>query len=330
MSKTNPKHSHTQNTHPKDLFEVLKAEVKAAGLLERVPVRGSVEMGAIVLSLLVAFVTMPYWNPVLLGLFLTLVFTRAVFVSHDILHLQYFKNKKFSFRLSYPFSALILSNSSSWWDHKHNVNHHTWCNVVEKDEDIRALDGAFTPHNRGNSPFIRKYKHILFWGAMFFMYPAFIVQSYRFVLKRRLYGELGLMLLHWPLIWGTLFYTLPFASAMTVFVTLYVSLSAWLAFGFITNHLGCEVFNLEQSRNMSWMEIQMRGSRSLKGGKFIHWFYGGLNTQIEHHLFPKAPRFNLLKVQEITRAFAQKHGIHYFETTPLQAYRQINEALKAY
>ena len=313
-----------------DVFDELKQQVRDAGLLERVPVRGTIEMVAIVLSLIVAFATMQMWNPVLLGLFLTLVFTRAVFVSHDILHLQYFKDKKLSFRISYLFSAIILSNSSSWWDYKHNVNHHTWCNVVEKDEDIRALDGAFTPNNKGNSPFIKKYKHIIFWGAMFFMYPAFIAQSYKFVLQRKLYGEFALMLLHWPIIWGTIFYQLPFGDALTVFVTLYITLSAWLAFGFITNHLGCDVFDLEEGRELSWMEMQMRGSRSLKGGAFVHWFYGGLNTQIEHHLFPKAPRFNLLKVQEMTREFAKKHHIKYFETTPIEAYIQINHALKAY
>ena len=313
-----------------DNFDVLKKEVKEAGLLDRVPVRGSIEMIAVVVSLVAAMATMTMWNPILLGLFLTLVFTRAVFVSHDILHLQYFKNKKLSFRLSYLYSAIILSNSSSWWDYKHNVNHHTWCNVVEKDEDIRALDGAFTPHNKGNSPFLKKYKHIIFWGAMFFMYPAFIAQSYSFVLKRKLYGEFALMLLHWPIIWGTIFYVLPFADALTVFITLYLTLSVWLSYGFITNHLGCEVFTLEESRDLSWMELQMRGSRSLKGGVFTHWFYGGLNTQIEHHLFPKAPRFNLLKVQKMTKDFAKKHHMQYFETTPLQAYVQINNALKAY
>jgi fatty acid desaturase len=62
----------------------------------------------------------------------------------------------------------------------------------------------------------------------------------------------------------------------------------------------------------------------------IHWFYGGLNTQIEHHLFPKAPRFNLLKVQKMTKAFAQEHGLKYFETSPIEAYVQINDVLKKY
>jgi len=147
-------------TYP-DIFDELKIKVRDAGLLKRVPIRGSLEMLAIVISVTLTLSTAPLWHPVLLAFFLTLLFTRSVFVSHDILHMQYFKNKSLSKKLSYPFSAIILSNSSSWWDYKHNVNHHTYCNIVEKDEDIRALDGAFTP-NKGNSPFLKKYKHIVF------------------------------------------------------------------------------------------------------------------------------------------------------------------------
>jgi len=322
-----------------DNFNELKAEVRASGLLDRVPVRGTIEMVAIFMSLAVVFSIVFNWTDIVssphltafgLGLFMVVIFTRAVFVSHDILHLQYFKSKSLSFKLSYPFSALILSTSSSWWDFKHNVNHHTWCNVLEKDEDIWALDGAFTPNNKGNSPFIKKYKHIIFWGAMFFMYSAFIIQSYNFVIKRKLWGEFALMLMHIPLIWGSIFYSLPLSDALILLVTLNFILSPWLAFGFITNHLGCEVFDYEEGKKFSWMELQMRTSRSLKGGFLVHWLYGGLNTQIEHHLFPRAPRFNLLKVQDMTREFAKKHNLTYFETTPIDAYIQINEALKEY
>ena len=165
---------------------------------------------------------------------------------------------------------------------------------------------------------------------MFFMFPAFIYQSYEFVIKRKLWGELALMLLHWPLIWGTLISQIGGLNTLYVALTVNFVLSPWLAFGFITNHLGCETFDEEEGKKLSWMELQMRGSRSLSGGTIIHWFYGGLNTQIEHHLFPKAPRFNLLKVQKMTKDFAKAHNIPYFETTPVGAYVQINQALKAY
>jgi len=314
-----------------DNFDELKAEVREAGLLDRVPVRGIIEMSGVIIAITVVLSTLEHWNPFLLAFVMTIIATRAVFVSHDILHLQYFKNKKLSFKLSYPFSAIILSNSSSWWDYKHNVNHHTYCNIIEKDEDIRALDGAFTNEKyRGNSEFLKKYKHLVFWGSMFFMNYAFVAQSYSFVIKRKLWGELALMLLHWPIIWGTVFYVLPFGDALIVYLLHNAFASVWLAFGFITNHLGCEVFEEKEGRELSWMELQMRGSRSLSGGMFIHWFYGGLNTQIEHHLFPKAPRFNLLKVKKITQKFAKKHDMFYFETTPVKAYIQINDALKVY
>jgi len=322
-----------------DVFNELKSQVRAAGLLKRVPVRGTIEMIVTLLSMALVFYIAVNWSTLVgeslwmaagLGFFMTIIFTRAVFISHDVLHTQYFKNKALSFKLSYPFSAFILSNSSSWWDFKHNVNHHTWCNVPEKDEDILAFDGAFTPNLKGDKAWLRSSKYLVFWGAMFFMYPAFIIQSYNFVIKREKWGELFLMLMHWPLVWGTIFYFLPLSNALVVFVTLNLTLSPWLAFGFITNHLGCEVFDKEVGEKFSWMELQMRTSRSLTGGAFVHWFYGGLNTQIEHHLFPKAPRFNLLKIQDMTREFAKKHKIKYFETTPVQAYVQINDVLKEY
>ena len=321
-----------------DIFDELKAEVKAAGLLKRVPIRGTIEMIATLLSMVLVYVIVVNWSTsglhiggaIFLGLFMAIIFTRAVFISHDILHTQYFKKKSLSFKLSYPFSAFILSNSSSWWDFKHNVNHHTWCNVPEKDEDILAMDGAFAPNYKGNKAWLRSSKYLVFWGSMFFMYPAFIIQLYNFAIKRGKWGEMFMMLLHWPVVWGPVFYFLPFSEAITVFLTLNFVLSPWLAFGFITNHLGCEVFEKDESEDFTWMELQMRTSRSLSGGAFVHWFYGGLNTQIEHHLFPKAPRFNLLKVQKMTKDFAEKNNIFYFETSPIGAYIQINDVLKEY
>jgi len=321
-----------------DIFDDLKAEVRAAGLLDRVPVRGTIEMIMTILSMVIVYIIvfnwensgLHGWGAFGLGIFMTIVFTRAVFISHDILHTQYFKKKSLSFKLSYPFSAFILSNSSSWWDFKHNVNHHTWCNVPEKDEDILAMDGAFAPNYKGDKAWLRSSKYLVFWGSMFFMYSAFIIQSYNFAIKRGKWGELAMMLMHWPIVWGPVFYFLPFSEAIIVFLTLNFVLSPWLAFGFITNHLGCEVFEKDESEAFTWMELQMRTSRSLSGGAFIHWFYGGLNTQIEHHLFPKAPRFNLLKVQQMTKDFAEKNNIKYFETTPIQAYVQINDVVKEY
>ena len=63
----------TQTNPYTDLFDELKKQVRDAGLLERVPVRGTIEMIAIIVSIIVALSTAPYWHPVLLAIFLTII-----------------------------------------------------------------------------------------------------------------------------------------------------------------------------------------------------------------------------------------------------------------
>ena len=311
----------------KKLFEELKAEVKAAGVYKRATKRGILEMLLIVASLTLAFSTITYWNPILLGSFFTVIFTRAVFLSHDLLHRQIFKDKSFSKRITLPFSNLLLGMSASWWDWKHNVRHHTYTNCTTKDPDITALNGIFMDQ-QGNNRVVKKFPHLIFWGALIFMYPAFIAQSFKYMLINKKYSELLLFTLHWPLFYGSLFYLLPFADAWITIATLYVTLGLWLSLGFITNHLGCPVVSEEEYNNLSWLELQVSTSRNLKSNLFVHWFFGGLDTQIEHHLYPKAPRFNLLKAVKITQEFCKRHDIYYHETSVLGAFVEIDKTIK--
>ncbi len=311
----------------KKLFEELKAEIKAAGIYERATTRGIIEMALIVASLTLAFTTSTYWNPILLGLFFTVIFTRAVFLSHDLLHRQIFKSKTISKRMTLPFSNLLLGMSASWWDWKHNVNHHTYTNCTTKDPDITALNGIFMDQ-QGNNRLVARFPHLIFWTALMFMYPAFVAQSLKYMMVNRKYDELLLFALHIPLFYGSLFYLLPTMDALIVFFTLYVTLGVWLSLGFITNHLGCPVVSEEEYQKLSWLELQVSTSRNLKSNIFVHWFFGGLDTQIEHHLYPKAPRFNLLKAVKITQDFCKKHDIYYHETSVIAAFVEIDRTIK--
>lgn len=311
----------------KQLFEELKQEVKSAGLYKRATKRGILEMIFIIVSLVVVFLTISSWHPILLGFALTVIFTRAVFLSHDLLHRQIFKDKTLSRQITLPFSNLLLGLSASWWDFKHNVRHHTYTNCVTKDPDITALNGIFMK-KQGDNRVVARFPHIIFWGAMLFMYPAFIIQSLHFIIKNKKYDELVLSVLHWPLFYGSLFYLLPTADAWLTVITLFFTLSTWLALGFITNHLGCEVLSEDQYNEITWMDLQIRTSRNLKGKAIVHWIFGGLDTQIEHHLFPKAPRFNLLKVAKITRDFCRKHDIYYHETSVIGAFIEIDQSIE--
>lgn len=310
----------------KQLFEELKTEVKEAGLYKRATKRGILEMFFILLSLAVVFSTITLWHPILLGLAFTVIFTRAVFLSHDLLHRQIFKDKTLSRRLTLPFSNLLLGLSAGWWDWKHNVRHHTYTNCVTKDPDITALNGIFMKL-QGDNHVVARFPHLIFWGALFFMYPAFIIQALYFIIKNKKYDELFLTVLHFPLFYGSLFFLLPTADAWITIGVLFLTLSTWLSLGFITNHLGCEVLSEDQYNEATWMDLQIRTSRNLRGKTIVHWFFGGLDTQIEHHLFPKVPRFNLLKVAKITKEFCKKHDISYHETSVLGAFVEIDRSI---
>lgn len=77
------------------------------------------------------------------------------------------------------------------------------------------------------------------------------------------------------------------------------------------------------------VRAQVLTSRNVKGHPITDWFYGGLNYQIEHHLFPSMARAQLGKAQPIVRAFCYERGVAYYETPVLRSYVEILTALHA-
>ena len=103
----------------------------------------------------------------------------------------------------------------------------------------------------------------------------------------------------------------------------------YLGYGFalamvtITNHIGRPILFNDDYKKLSWMDIQTKGSRNINGGRFIHYIYGGLNTQIEHHVFPHASRFELLKIAPHLEKFCVENDFIYYSTSPHKAYEEI-------
>ena len=67
----------------------------------------------------------------------------------------------------------------------------------------------------------------------------------------------------------------------------------------------------------------MLTSRNVRGGWFTDLALGGLNYQIEHHLFPSMPRPNLRRAQLVIRQFCRDHGVSYCETSLLRSWREV-------
>lgn len=309
------------------LFKELKNKIEEEGLLKKIPIRGMFEI-IIVLSL---FLTTIYsyfnFNYIISIVLSILTMVRSTYVAHDLIHQQYFESKKINKFFSFIFGNVIIGLSRNWWERDHNVNHHTWTNSEEADADIKALDGMFTK-NKGKLSFIHNHRRIVFTLALFTIWFSFHFQSWYFILKEKfkIIDLISIMFHYFIPIMIFLNYSI-LESIISVFL-IYTIYSFFASLVFITNHIGMEVIEGENYKKMPWFELQTRTSRNVSGGFLIHWLYGGLNTQIEHHLFPKAPRLSLLKVQKITEEFCLKNNLFYHKTTLVKSYVEIYNTLK--
>jgi fatty acid desaturase len=78
----------------------------------------------------------------------------------------------------------------------------------------------------------------------------------------------------------------------------------------------------------SFAERQVVTSRNLIGGRLVSFVFGGLNYQIEHHLFPTMPRPNLVRAQGMVRAFCRENRLGYAEAYPIASYVQAVRGLQ--
>ena len=90
---------------------------------------------------------------------------------------------------------------------------------------------------------------------------------------------------------------------------------------FAPNHKGMLV--IDNDNPLDYLRSQVLTTRNVKPGLIADFWYGGLNYQIEHHLFPLMPRSNLGKARKIIKAYCQKNDISYYETGTFRAYVEI-------
>jgi len=224
--------------------------------------------------------------------------------------------------------------SIGWWKRSHNV-HHVVCNSIENDPDIQhlpvfAIDkgifGKFwsSYHQKwivtdAVARFIVSYQHILFYPIMALARFNLYVQSYVLLLSSEKMD-------HWRLEMGSLLAFLTWFSTMVCYslgswqeIVAYLLVSHGLA-GFLhvqitLSHFAEDVYHGQAYNNDSdeWFRMQVKTTLNVDCPKWLDWFHGGLQFQVEHHLFPRLPRHNLRKARELVRAFCKKHDVEYKE-----------------
>jgi fatty acid desaturase len=102
----------------------------------------------------------------------------------------------------------------------------------------------------------------------------------------------------------------------------------YLGCTFAPNHKGMEMFT-NDGKQPDFLRRQVLTSRNVRGGRFVDVLLGGLNYQVEHHLFPSMPTPNLRRAQPIVRDYCAQIGVTYTEAGLVDSYRQALRHLHA-
>ncbi|MGI8562675.1 MAG: fatty acid desaturase family protein [Candidatus Dormibacter sp.] len=312
-------------------YAVLKRRIQEAGLLDKQPAfyLRSIAFKLIGLSLCIALFVLyhPLWLVALNSLVVAFIFGQLGFQLHDSGHRQMFERSRLNVLVGLLTANLGLGMSYGWWVDKHN-RHHANPNSEDLDPDIGPGVIAYSEEQAWNSKgvgrFIAKYQAFFFFPLLFLLGFSMHYRSVQFLVKRRSkYRVLELVLLasFWLLYVGFFVLVLGPLPALLAILIQQCCGGCYMALVFAPNHKGMP--QIEAGTNVSFLVRQVITSRNVKPHPLTDVWYGALNYQIEHHLFPTLPRNQMAKAHDIVREFCEEHGIPYYETSLVQSYREI-------
>ena len=319
-------------------FAPLLRTVKEQGLLQRSAgwyARGiTVNLLALAAVITGVALTGGSWWVLLLAPLLALFSTRAAFFGHDAGHAQISGDRRTSRTIQLVHANLLLGMSQEWWNDKHN-RHHANPNHIDKDPDVAADVLVFTEKHTGGRAgllgWLTRHQAWLFFPLTTLEGIALKIYGFRAVFTRRPAGRQshkdraveGLLLIAHLAAYGTLLLTtMPLGQAVLFALVHQMVLGLHLGMAFAPNHKGMEMPDEETGKEWGHLRRQVLTSRNIRGGLVTDWFLGGLNYQIEHHLFPSMPRPHLRRAQPLVRAHCRSLGIPYTETGLVESYRQ--------
>ncbi|MFC8708731.1 fatty acid desaturase family protein [Streptomyces sp. NPDC057197] len=312
-------------------FAPLLRTVKDRGLLgrrhgwyARVIAGNALALAAVVAGL---FLVGDSWWALLLAVPFAVLFARTAFIGHDAGHAQISGDKAVSRVIGLVHGNLLLGLSYSWWNAKHN-RHHANPNHRDKDPDVAADVLVFTGEQAGVRQGFRRW---LTRNQAWLFFPLTLLEG--IALKVHGFQDLrrqpprerlveGALLVAHVVGYAALLLTVLSPGKALAFAAVHQALfGLHLGLSFAPNHKGMEMPDPDGDR-WGHLRRQVLTSRNIRGGVLTDWFLGGLNYQIEHHLFPSMPRPHLRLAQPLVRAHCQDLGIPYAETGLVDSYRQ--------
>ena len=317
-------------------YAALKRLLKEKGLLDKQPgfLTYKIVFTAVLLtvSLAVLFITDSLWIQLINAAYLAFVFGQIGFIAHDTGHRQGFHTPKQNDFFGVIHANLLIGMSYGWWLDKHN-QHHAHPNQEDLDPDIDIPVVAFTEkaalEKRGIPRFIVKYQRYFFFPLLLFEAYSLRVGSVGFLAEKKTWKYRGietlLLILHFVLFFALIFFALGAWKGL-IFIFLQQALfGLYMASVFAPNHKGMLIIGRDEV--IDFLRLQVLTARNVKAHPITDFWYGGLNYQIEHHLFPSMARNKLREAQKIIREFCDELEISYHETSMFRSYVEILDYL---
>ncbi|WP_347728814.1 acyl-CoA desaturase [Streptomyces sp. CAU 1734] len=269
------------------------------------------------------------WWVLLLAVPLAVFSARAGFYAHDAGHSQVAPDRRANRVIQLGHSNLLLGVSQEWWNDKHN-RHHANPNHTEKDPDVAADVLVFTQGQAAGRGRLTRHQAWLFFPLTTLEAIVLKVHGARAVISRngpcrsvRARAVEGALLLAHTLGYAALLLTTMPPGRALVFGALHqMLLGLHLGMAFAPNHKGMAMPDPRSAQRWGHLRRQVLTSRNIRRGALTDWFLGGLNYQIEHHLFPSMPRPHLRLAQPLVRAHCRALSVPYTETGFAESYRQ--------
>ncbi|MFD3539159.1 fatty acid desaturase family protein [Streptomyces sp. NPDC058662] len=316
-------------------FARLSKKIQAAGLMARRPGYYAVR-SALVIGLYgvgwTAFVLIgdSWWTLAAAG-FLAAVFGQVALLAHDVAHRQVFRLRRASEVSGRIAGNLGIGMGYGWWQDKH-TRHHANPNHEDLDPDLDPDVLVFT---QDQARAARGLPRLLGRSQAYLFFPLLLLEGFNLhvsgvrsladgALKNRAWEGL-LLLAHCAAYLGALFLVLPPGKAVAFLFLNQCLFGIYLGSIFAPNHKGMPV--LRGADRPDFLRRQVLTSRDVNGGRLTDIVLGGLNYQIEHHLFPSMPSPHLRRAQVIVRRHCQELGISYLQTSLVESYRQTLTSL---
>ncbi len=227
--------------------------------------------------------------------------------------------------------TILCGMSFGFWRSRHN-RHHAHCQEIEGDPDMHfgflfsVYPSSDNWHTRLGRFFLRIQKWS-FWPLASFYWVTLRYDAIRDLFQRPKETRVDrfLLPLHWVLLFIVPGLVFGWTAAIVAYVTVSCLSSLMTASVFIPNHIGMP--RLDPGEKLSFLEQQVSTSRNIDNPSALDFYYGGLNSQIEHHLFPRVSHDRYRAMRPIVREFCRERGIDYQEVTLLRGLAVVGRHL---